>query len=508
VSHGHFRRLAAIAVAAVLLASTTASGATPAKKSHRRSVSTSAPAPAAASLAPFPAALASAARGAPAASRGVSVVVSNLDDGSVVFQKNPDQPETIASVTKMFSSAAALHYLGSDYKFKTTLWRKGEIHDGTLIGSLLVVGGGDPNISGRFHEDDSFAIFDSWVQGLAKLGVVRIQGDLVLNASAFDGMYRHPEWPPDRDSRWYQAPISALSYNDNVVIVSVGRGAIPGAPASVAINPDTDVVQALARARTVGKAGKIRVAVSRPSGSELVTVSGTVPSRYFRWSVPLAIDDPPKFFGAALKSRLRAAGIDLVGNVVEQPTRPDGQWILVASTESELLPTLAISNKRSQSFYAEQIFKTVAYERTGRGTWDAAVQLGREFLAGIGLDPNRYELHDGSGLSAYNRVSAGALVDFLKTMNAQPHGAEWRATLAVSGEADGSLRHRLLDDSSRGEIQAKTGTLNGVSTLAGYAKAASGKTYAFAILLNGPGVSESRGHAYQDRIVRTIVRKG
>jgi D-alanyl-D-alanine carboxypeptidase len=53
----------------------------------------------------------------------------------------------------------------------------------------------------------------------------------VLNASAFDGMYRHPEWPPDRDSRWYQAPISALSYNDNVVIVSVGRGRHPGAPA-------------------------------------------------------------------------------------------------------------------------------------------------------------------------------------------------------------------------------------------------------------------------------------
>jgi serine-type D-Ala-D-Ala carboxypeptidase/endopeptidase (penicillin-binding protein 4) len=505
VSHGYFHRLAATAIAAALLASSGVSAASIPKKSHRRTAVPSAPAAAPTS---FEAALASAARGAPASSHGVSVVVTDLDAGSVVFEKNPDQPETIASVTKMFSSAAALHYLGPDYKFKTTLWRRGEIHDGTLIGSLLVVGGGDPNISGRFHDDDSFAIFDSWVAGLEKLGIVRVQGDLVLNASAFDGLYRHPEWPPDRDSRWYQAPISALSYNDNVVIVSVGRGAIPGAPASVAINPDTDVVQALTRARTIGKAGKIRVAVSRPTGSELVTVSGTVPSRFFRWSVPLAIDDPPKFFGAALKSRMRAGGIELVGNVVEQPTAPNGQWMLVASTESELLPTLAISNKRSQSFYAEQIFKTLAYERTGRGTWDAAVQLGREFLAGLGLDPNRYELHDGSGLSASNRVSAAALVDFLRAMNRHPHGAEWRATLAVSGDADGSLRHRLLDDTTRGEIQAKTGTLNGVSTLAGYAKAASGKTYAFAILLNGPGVTESRGHAYQDRIVRTLVKRG
>ncbi len=85
-------------------------------------------------------------------------------------------------------------------------------------------------------------------------------------------------------------------------------GALPGAPANVTIDPDTDVVQALAVARTLGKSAKIRIAVSRPVGSDMMTVSGTVPSRYFRWAVPVAINDPPKFFGAALKSRLRAAG--------------------------------------------------------------------------------------------------------------------------------------------------------------------------------------------------------
>ena len=99
-------------------------------------------------------------------------------------------------------------------------------------------------------------------------------------------------------------------------------------------------------------------------------------------------------------------------------------------------------------------------------------------------------------------------MDFLKAMNVHPHGGGVAVDAGGSGRAEGSLRHRLLDDLSRGEIQAKTGTLNGVSTLAGYAKAASGKTYAFAVLLNGPGVSESRGHAYQDRVVRTLVKKG
>ena len=333
-------------------------------------------------------------------------------------------------------------------------------------------------------------MFDQWADGLRRAGVVRVSGDLILNAAGFDHVYRNPEWPPDRDTRWYQAPISALSYNDNVVIVSVGRGALPGAPAIVSIDPDTDVVQTVPRARNVGKTGKLRVAVARPGGSDQVFVDGTLPARYFRYAVPLAIDDPPKFFGAALKSRLRAAGIELTGSVVERDVKPDNAWALVASTESDLLPTMAVSNKHSQSFYAEQIFKTLALEKAGRGTWENALALERQFLAAIGLDPGRYDIHDGSGLSASNRVAAADLVRFLRAMNLQPDGAAWRATLAVSGDSEGSLRSRMVDSATRGRVQAKTGTLNAVSTLAGYAQAASGKTYAFAILLNGWGVSD------------------
>jgi D-alanyl-D-alanine carboxypeptidase/D-alanyl-D-alanine-endopeptidase (penicillin-binding protein 4) len=93
-------------------------------------------------------------------------------------------------------------------------------------------------------------------------------------------------------------------------------------------------------------------------------------------------------------------------------------------------------------------------------------------------------------------------------MSGHPQGAVWRSTLAVSGDPDGSLRHRLRDGRCRGLVAAKTGTLNGVSTLAGYAQAGSGKTYAFAILLNGPRVTESRGHAYQDRLLRALLQRG
>jgi len=109
--------------------------------------------------------LASTARRAPAPSSGVSISIADLDTGAPIFEKNAASPQTIASVTKMFSTAAALHFLGPDYKFKTTLWRRGDVQGGLLVGSLLVVGGGVPNISGRFYDDNYNAVFDKWAEG-------------------------------------------------------------------------------------------------------------------------------------------------------------------------------------------------------------------------------------------------------------------------------------------------------------------------------------------------------
>ena len=225
--------------------------------------------------------------------------------------------------------------------------------------------------------------------------------------------------------------------------------------------------------------------------------------------MPLSIDDPPKFFGAALKSRLKAAGIELTGNVVERPMPADNAWILVASTESDIIPTLAIANKRSQSFYAEQIFKTLAYEKSGRGTWESALGLANQFLGGLGLDAVAVRVARRLG----PLVGEPGIRDRHGRVPASHEPAPPGGCLAVdAGRVRGAGRAPCAigcnDSRSRGLVSAKTGTLNGVSTLAGYAQAGSGKTYAFAILLNGPRVTESRGHAYQDRLVRILLQRG
>jgi D-alanyl-D-alanine carboxypeptidase/D-alanyl-D-alanine-endopeptidase (penicillin-binding protein 4) len=267
------------------------------------------------------------------------------------------------------------------------------------------------------------------------------------------------------------------------------------------------LLRPISGART-GGGGSARLAVGRSVGSGDVTVSGTVPKHNSWWSTPVAIDDAPAFFGSALRNRLKNAGIVLLGDIVQKPVQPDNAWTLVAQTESGLLPTLTVTNKRSQGFYAEQVFKTLAAVKTGVGTWPGALEAEKEFLIAIGLDPERYDLHDGSGLSPHNRVAAADVVKFLRAMNGHPYGADWKATLAISGEPEGTLRHRLREPAMRGRVLAKTGSINEVSTLSGYVTAVSGKVYVFSILLNGPRVWDTNGHAYQDRILRALVTQG
>lgn len=259
-------------------------------------------------------------------------------------------------------------------------------------------------------------------------------------------------------------------------------------------------------ARTIGRKGRVRVAVARSAGSNAVTVSGTVPLRPAKWSTPITIDDPPRYFALALKRRLENAGITVSGPIVMKPVKPDSFWVPIATTESDLLPTIEVCNKRSQGFYAEQIFKTISAEKKGVGSWSGSVALAKEFLAGLGLDPSHFSLRDGSGLSSSNRVPARDLVRFLRAMDQQSFGSAWRATLAVSGEPEGTLRHRMKDPLMRGQILAKTGSIERVSTLAGYARARSGRSYVFAILLNG--VSDGTGQSYQDRLLRALIVNG
>jgi D-alanyl-D-alanine carboxypeptidase/D-alanyl-D-alanine-endopeptidase (penicillin-binding protein 4) len=474
--------------------------ATPARAVHRK-----APPPAPRTLEQR---LLAIARRPPVARAEAGIVVQRVGETSPVLAVNADRPLILASTTKLFTTAAALDRLGPEYRFRTRIYRDGEVgSDGVLPGHLIVVGGGDPGISGRWYDDDPLAVFRPWAESLAKRGIREVRGGLLLDVSFFDDVKVHPDWPSEQEARWYQAPVSALSYNDNVVIVRASGGVRPGAPALLGFDPLGPPLLNLI-SQVVTAARWTRIGVRRDAGSNNVVAAGAV-GRNRTWTGDVTVPDPPLYFAGAFGQILSERGIRVSAPPTEQTqAAPGGTRVLVHTHETPILPVLAVCNKRSQSFFAEQILKTLGAETHGKGTWETGREAVGSFLASLGLDPARYQLADGSGRAHTNKASAGAYVDFLEALATKWKEFEnFKPTLAISGESDGTLRHRLLTEATRGRVFAKTGNVSGVSTLCGYITAQSGQTYAFAILLNG-GARETRGHSFQDRLLQEIASRG
>jgi D-alanyl-D-alanine carboxypeptidase/D-alanyl-D-alanine-endopeptidase (penicillin-binding protein 4) len=219
-----------------------------------------------------------------------------------------------------------------------------------------------------------------------------------------------------------------------------------------------------------------------------------------------------EYFGAALRAALAEEGIALAGAVQPSPALAGEGWRRLATHRSSLLTTLEVINKRSQNFYAESLLKLLGARLCGGGrprpgSWPAGVRAAQEFLAEAGLEPGSYRLADGSGMSRNNLFTPEQLTLLLRHMYFHRWGTEFLKTLAYSGEHDLRWAARLAEPPYRGNVLAKTGSLSGVSALSGYAKARSGRIYAFSILMNRTG-ARWRAESAQDRIVRALIDHG
>ena len=448
-------------------------------------------------------AVAAARRLAPA----TGVHVMDLERGATVFSLEADTPRILASNTKLVTAAAALELLGPGYQFKTPVLARGAVAGGWLRGDLAVVGGGDPNISGRHHDGDPLAIFRGWAAELRRRGIRRIEGDVYLVHGRFEPPRVHPDWPRDQLDRWYEAPVEALSFSDNAVLVRVAPGAAPGQPARVETVPDLPLFSFDNRAGTTTSRRRHWVAIDRIDGSNRLRVAGAVLRRAEPVESWIAVADPLAYFGAALREALAEEGVAVSGEMRPVSELPAGPWRRVAEHRSDLLTTIEVVLKRSQNFYAESLLKVLGAELCGEGSWQAGLEVLVEYLDGIGIPHGGYQLADGSGMSRGNRMSPRQLSWLLGYMHRRPLGREFIRSLSYSGEPEHNWERRLSEPPYRGNVVAKTGGLNGVSTLSGYAKATSGRVYAFSILMNGAG-ERWRAKRAQDRILRVLVDLG
>lgn len=406
-------------------------------------------------------------------------VVMDLDSGATLYSHKGDQPLAPASNMKLVTTAAALKQLGKDFEFKTLL-----LLDGKEDSPLYVLAGGDPNLSGRFHEGDVLAIYRAWAEQLKQAGVTRLAG-IRYDSTIFGGDSFSQSWPrDDQYVKWYCAEVSAFAFNDNCVGVRVTPGRA-GQPATIETTPPTATVKIINETRTLPGRKGAEIGIVRPRGENTITVKGTVYEQAtWGYFIDVTVHDPARYAAGVLRETLEAAGIQVTGEIEPVTLGVDdvkGMRMLVEH-KSSLLSALPAINTNSQNLHAEMLFRQLGVRYCGKGTFKTSSAAVEEFLHKQGWWTEGAVISDGSGLARDNRVTAAQLAKLLHAMSGEKSFEAFRDSLAVAGET-GTLEKRLSDKSIKGKVYAKTGYIRGVRALSGYILTDS-RRLAFSILMN------------------------
>ncbi len=426
------------------------------------------------------------------------LLIVDAKTGETLFEKNADGYFVPASNMKLFTTALALAKLGPDYKFHTTLETRGTISpDGTLSGDVLLVGRGDPNLSNRKFPYELKEEFDGpperalieFADALVARGVKEISGDLIGDDSYFP-RERYPNgWEID-DMVWeYGAAISAIVVDDNTVALTLTAGEKLGDPVLATVAPLTPDFALENDVMTSAAEVKSDLTLMREPGANLVVVRGTLPAKSTPRKLVLAIEEPAQHAASLLASLLVDRGVKIDGKTraVHIPD-PDmtPRAILAEHVSVSLGDSVKLVNKISQNLHTEMLLRTAARQN---GLWltpEDMLKTPQDFYAAAGIAPDDVIQTDGSGLSRHDLVTPRAIVTLLKYAQTQTWFAPYYASLPVAG-IDGSLQDRMKGTVAAGRIHAKTGSVEHVRTLSGFAETPSGRRLIFSFLSNNQG---------------------
>ncbi|MFN0057163.1 MAG: D-alanyl-D-alanine carboxypeptidase/D-alanyl-D-alanine-endopeptidase [Planctomycetota bacterium] len=420
-------------------------------------------------------------------------------NSGAVFGHRLNEPQKPASVQKILTCAGALSHLGPDFVLTTELFGEGEIHAGVLDGDLVVVGRGSPN--SPEGEQDPFGIFQRWSANLKSRGITAVRGRIRADDSYLAGAARHEDWPVEQHSEWYCAPSGSLNVNDNCLLVRIVAKA---ERIDVELEPSVSPFRVVKKLVAVKDPKQHVFSVERSRLSPEIVVSGRFLAGGGTREHWIAIDAPTEFFVAALRWVLAKHGIEVRDEALE-PKLASAR-VLFDRHSIALAPVLARVLKDSQNLYADCLLRIVGRERGGDGSFASGADALESLLATTALKSvgtAGLSVRDGSGLSHSNRVTPAQLVAVLDFAQREPWAKELRAALAVGG-VDGTLRKRFANSALSGVVVAKTGHLNGVTTLAGYLDTSRGAV-SFAFLYTGPSAKLRAAESWQQRALEELL---
>ena len=464
------------------------------------------------------------------------ILVVDLDSGETVYQWQPDKLFAPASTTKLYSVAAALEVLGTDHRFETPVYRRGEVSEsGELDGDLILVASGDLTFGGRTTSDGKIAFADSdhtYANGndkaeltqpdplagikdlagqIAESGIRRVRGDVLIDARLFESASSTGSGP---------SQLTPIIINDNLIDLTI-QPTREGEPAEITWRPETAALRVECKLRTVAEGKEVETSI-RGDDCGTITVTGQIPADHKPLVRVYEVPDPTAHARTLLIEALASEGV-----TVDAPTvrRSESSADLPKRDEYDDLPCVArlvspplsesarLILKVSHNLHASTLPLLIA-SRSGKRSLADGLKLQHDALQRIGVDVETISFGGAAGGARSDYVTPHATVQLLRAMAKRPEFDLYRDSLPVLG-VDGTLADVVEKDSpARGKVQAKTGTLYWHNllndrwlltskALAGYITAASGRELAFAAFINHAHIDKSSDTA---RAGRTLGR--
>lgn len=429
----------------------------------------------------------------------VGVIVYDLTAKSDIFRYQAEKLYRPASVEKVITTVTALSVLGKDYKINTSLSYSGHLEGDTLHGNLYVKGDFDP----EFMEED----MKTMVESVVSSGIKYVKGRVVGDVSMMDSVYWGPGWAWDDSPESFQPYLSPLMLNRGCIGVTISPTA-KGSRPEVTLSPETDFFTIDNRSICgVPSKGAARITRNWMYNDNTIIVSGNVKSKE---STLLNVFDSKDYFLRTFRYQLQQRGVYASADSIDFGTVPlEAKNIYTVGRDIKEVLKQAL--KESDNLSAEALFfhatRNICGGRKYLSHKDGQKAIYRFLDTEIGMKSSNYNIVDGSGVSGYNYISPELILSYLKYAFSSPFIFHpFYDSLPIAG-IDGTLKYRMRKGKSFRNVRAKTGTLTGVSSLAGYVNNVSGHTLAF-VIINQNVIKAGAARRFQDSVCEILATTG
>lgn len=414
--------------------------------------------------------------------------VKDLSTGEMVIEHNAKAAYATASTGKLFTTATVLLNFDSDYALETKVFYTGEIIDSVLQGDVLVRGCGDPSLGSRYfyeaeHQKD---FLKQWCKALQTKGIKKITGKIIADESsyAFEGIPK--DWSWNDMGNYYGAGPAACTVFDNLIELHFKSGSIGSLTSIERVEPNLPNV-AFENFVVAARSNTDNAYVYGAPYQNNRYVRGEIPYNRSDFVVKASVPNPAYLLAYSFKQELEKAGIVVSGEASTNHRGNDNFSALYKDSSRfvngfkgrSLLEIATLTNHKSINLYAEQLLTWLGKDNAGNTSILKSLDVMNAFWQeklGEG-----FEMTDGSGLSRTNRIAPQHFIDMLSYMHASKKMEDFETTLPIAG-VSGTLKYVCKDEAGHGRIKAKSGSLHGVKSYAGYVYGKSGKKYAFAIV--------------------------